>query len=90
MGREESPQPRVHGFSFEDAARIFEGPTVERVDDRFAYGERRVYAVGLVNGREITVIYTGRDRDQSASFQRGVRCRMNDATTRKSIEGESD
>ena len=48
----------VHGIAFEDAARIFEGPTLERADDRFEYEEIRVYAVGLVNGIEITVIYT--------------------------------
>jgi uncharacterized DUF497 family protein len=24
-----------HGVSFEDAARIFEGPTLEQVDERF-------------------------------------------------------
>jgi uncharacterized DUF497 family protein len=46
-----------HGIAFEDAQRIFEGPTVEKVDDRFDYGEIRVYAIGLVNGVEITVIY---------------------------------
>ena len=47
-----------HGISFEDAVRIFEGPTLERVDDRFDYEEIRVYAIGLANGLEITVIYT--------------------------------
>ncbi|MGA3116635.1 MAG: BrnT family toxin [Syntrophobacteraceae bacterium] len=26
---------RQHGIDFEDAKQIFEGPTVERVDDRF-------------------------------------------------------
>ncbi len=50
---------RRHKLAFEDAQRIFEGPTVERVDDRLDYGEVRVYAIGLVNGLEITVIYTG-------------------------------
>ena len=30
----------LHGIEFEDGVRIFEGPTVERVDDRFDYGER--------------------------------------------------
>jgi len=25
----------LHGVVFEDAVRIFEGPTVERIDDRF-------------------------------------------------------
>ena len=29
-----------------------------RIDDRFEYGEVRVYAIGIVNGFEITVIYT--------------------------------
>jgi hypothetical protein len=55
---------RLHGVAFEDAARIFEGPTVERVDERFNYGERRVYAIGLVNGLEITVIYADEDSDE--------------------------
>lgn len=54
---------RRHRLAFEDAVRIFEGVTVERVDDRFDYGEIRVYAIGLVNGLEITVIYTDRDDD---------------------------
>jgi uncharacterized DUF497 family protein len=53
-----------HGMTFEDAVRIFEGPTVEKVDDRFDYGEIRVYAIALVNGLEITVIYTDRDNDE--------------------------
>jgi uncharacterized DUF497 family protein len=52
------------GIAFEDASRIFEGLTVERVDDRFDYGEVRVYAIGAVNGLEITVIYTDRENDE--------------------------
>jgi len=55
---------RLHGISFEDAARIFEGLTLERVDDRFDYGERRVYAIGIVNALEITVIYTDSAEDE--------------------------
>ncbi len=55
---------RRHGIAFEDAACIFEGPTIERVDDRFDYGEIRTYAIGLVNGVEITVIYTDRGADE--------------------------
>ncbi|HZO53453.1 MAG TPA: BrnT family toxin [Bryobacteraceae bacterium] len=47
-----------HGIDFEDAIRIFDGPTLEKVDDRFDYGEIRVYAIAVVNGLEITVIYT--------------------------------
>jgi uncharacterized DUF497 family protein len=47
-----------HGIAFEDAIRIFEGPTLERVDDRFDYGETRIYAIGVVDGLEITLIYS--------------------------------
>jgi len=53
-----------HGIAFEDAARIFDGPTVEKVDHRFDYGEIRIYAIGLVNGFEITVIYTDRKNEE--------------------------
>ncbi len=44
--------------------RIFDGPTVERIDDRFDYGEKRIYAIGVVNGREITVIYADRKNEE--------------------------
>lgn len=54
----------LHGIAFDDAKRIFEGPTVERVDDCFDYGEIRVFAVGLVNGLEVTVVYTDRDNEE--------------------------
>jgi hypothetical protein len=30
------------------------GPTVDRTDDRFEYGEVRTNAIGLINGIEIT------------------------------------
>lgn len=32
--------------------------TLERVDDRFDYAEIRIYAIGVSNGLEITLIYT--------------------------------
>jgi uncharacterized protein len=53
-----------HGLAFEDAKRIFDGQTLEREDDRFDYGETRIYAIGLVNGLEITVIYTDRNDER--------------------------
>ena len=56
----------LHGIAFEDAIRVFQGPTLERVDDRFDYGEVRIYAIGIVNGLEVTVIYT----DQSENERR--------------------
>ncbi len=53
-----------HGIAFGDAQRVFEGPTLEKVDDRFDYEEIRTYAIGLVYGLEITVIYTDREHDE--------------------------
>ncbi|MEO8132302.1 MAG: BrnT family toxin [Bryobacteraceae bacterium] len=57
-GRKSRGNVARHGIAFEDAIRIFEGPTLEKVDDRFDYGEIRVYAIGVVKGFEITLIYT--------------------------------
>lgn len=48
---------RLHGIAFEDSVQIFEGPTLEKTDDRFDYGETRVYAIGMTNGLEVTVLY---------------------------------
>jgi len=55
---------RFRGIDFRDAVRIFDGPTLEQVDERFDYNEVRVYAIGVVNGLEITVIYTDREEDE--------------------------
>jgi uncharacterized protein len=55
---------KLHGIAFKDAVRIFDGLIVERADTRFEYGEVRVYAIGLVNGLEIAVIYTDTDNDE--------------------------
>jgi uncharacterized protein len=38
-----------HGISFADAARIFDGPVLERIDARRDYGEVRISALGLAN-----------------------------------------
>ena len=42
---------RKQGFDFADCAALFEGPVVTEPDDRFAYGERRSWALGLLQGR---------------------------------------
>jgi hypothetical protein len=57
-----------HGIAFEDAIRIFDGPTLEKVDDRFDYGEIRIYAIGIASDLEITVINT----DVSANERRVI------------------
>lgn len=52
---------RDRGFGFDFAARIFEGRVVEWHDSRFDYGEERMIAVGVVEGRFLTVVYTDLD-----------------------------
>ena len=47
-----------HGIDFTDAGRIFEGPVLERIDDRMDYGETRIAAVEMIEGWELFVIYT--------------------------------
>jgi len=81
---------KLHGIAFEDAARIFEGPTVERVDDRFDYGERRVYAIGLVSGLEITVIYTDRKSEERRIISAWCAEPHERRHYWKNIEGEPD
>jgi uncharacterized protein len=54
----------MHSIAFADAVGIFDGPTLEKVNDRFDYGETRVYAIGVVNGLEITVIYVDKTNDE--------------------------
>jgi uncharacterized DUF497 family protein len=53
-----------HGIAFKDAVKIFEGITLEQEDDRFHYDEIRIYAIGIVNGLEISVIYTDTGNDE--------------------------
>jgi uncharacterized protein len=48
-----------HRISFEDAIAIFEGPVLETRSDREA--EERYKAIGIVEGREIAVVYTLRE-----------------------------
>lgn len=50
-----------HGLSFEDASRIFEGITLNAVDDRFDYGEVREISIGQIDGLVVvTVVHTDR------------------------------
>lgn len=60
---------KKHRISFEDAIGIFEGAVLEVSSNR--EGEERWNAVGIVEGREIAVIYTTRgDRHRIISARR--------------------
>ncbi len=49
-----------HGIDFDNAIRIFDGPTLEKMDDRYDYGEVRMVAIGIARDRELFVVYTWR------------------------------
>ncbi len=49
-----------HGIDFADATRVFDGPTLDRKDDRRDYNETRVVALGEIEGIVLSVIYTTR------------------------------
>jgi uncharacterized protein len=50
----------ARGLPFELAALLFDGPTIEHVDDRRSYGERRIRAIGVVGGVTLHCVYTRR------------------------------
>lgn len=45
-----------HGVSFEMAVRIFDGFTVDWIDDREDYGELREISIGLCDGAAVLVV----------------------------------
>ena len=50
-----------HGIRFEDAQRIFDGFTVDVIDDREDYGEERVISIGMLDGIVVlAVVHTDR------------------------------
>ena len=51
-----------HGIDFVQAAQIFRGPVLERVDARRDYGEERMIALGKYDGIVLCVVYTRRNK----------------------------
>ena len=51
---------RERGFDFDFATQIFDATTLERVDSRRDYGERRMIALGKAQDIALTVVYTDR------------------------------
>jgi len=73
---------RDRGFDFEFATLIFEGPTLEREDNRRDYGEKRVVAIGLAQGIALTVVFTDR-AETGAVVRRIVSARLSSRRERQ-------
>jgi uncharacterized DUF497 family protein len=48
------------GLPFELAVLLFDGPVLQRIDDRRDYGEVRMRVIGSVGGRILHCVYTDR------------------------------
>ncbi len=73
---------RARGFDFEFATLVFEGPTLERQDQRRDYGEQRVVTIGLAQGNALTVVYTDR-AEAGVVIRRIISARMSDRRERQ-------
>lgn len=49
---------KVHHIDFIDAEKVFAGPTFTFEDDPFAYGERRLVTLGLLEGIPVSIVHT--------------------------------
>ena len=70
------------GFDFAFATLIFDGPTLERHDNRQDYGEMRIVALGIADGIPLTVVYTER-AEGGEIVRRIISARVSDRRERK-------
>ena len=65
---------RKHGIDFQDVLVIFESAYIERVDDRFDYGEERMIVYGQMGPDVAAVVYVWRsDRRRIISARRATK-----------------
>ena len=80
-----------HHIDFRDARRVFEGPVFEKVDSR--RGEDRIFAIGLMEGIEIVVVYVMRG-ERRRIIRQGERIamkgRITKTTSKPLAKGKSD
>jgi uncharacterized DUF497 family protein len=75
---------RKHGFDFNDAWKIFEGPLLLDLDSRTDYGEDRWIVIGLLGSRTVVVTFTLR----GAQTIRIISLRKASRHERKKLEEE--
>jgi len=74
------------GFDFEFASLIFEGPTLERADDREDYGEVRTVAIGVAERIALTVVYSDRLEKSGDTVRRIISARRSSHREREAYE----
>jgi uncharacterized protein len=76
---------RERGFDFAFASLIFDGPTLEKEDQRKEYGEKRIVAMGVAEGIQVTLVYTDRVVD-GKTVRRIISARKSNRRERKTYE----
>lgn len=46
-----------HGIDFVDVPQVFDGLTLDLDDNRYDYGEQRLFTLGLLNGEVVAIGY---------------------------------
>ena len=77
---------RERGFDFEFATQVFDQRTVERIDSRRDYGERRVIALGEAQDIPLTVVYTDRAEVGGEVTRRIISARKSDRREREAYQ----
>lgn len=63
-----------HGLDFLDVHSVFEGRTATLEDDRFDYGERRLFTLGFLGAVPVSIVHTETDRQiRVISFRQATR-----------------
>jgi uncharacterized DUF497 family protein/uncharacterized protein (DUF4415 family) len=76
-----------HGISFEEAARVFGGPILQKMDDRGPYGEIRFRVFGMAAGRLLCVVYTMRNDCLRIISARRAAVPKDEPIVRRNLEG---
>lgn len=83
--RERTLQQRALDFVL--ACRIFEGLTLDVIDDRRDYGEKRIVSIGRVEDHILTVVWTSR---RGGAERRLISARRSNRHERKRFEDAMD
>lgn len=77
------------GFDFALASTAFADLVIERPDTRQDYGENRRVAVGIADGRILTIVYTHRTEPGGRLQYRIISARMSNRYERKAYVDET-
>ena len=74
------------GFDFAFASAVFAEPTLDRVDDRYDYGEVRHVAIGRTAGVLLTIVYTDRQAGDGVIARRIISARVSNRREKEAFQ----